>query len=387
MGDKQIKKWKEGSKLMKKFWGSKSKASSSKLQDLMIGIPYNAFDLLTQMLCIDPSKRISLDMVLKHSFFGEKPSLLKRNVFGSDLEKRGHIVESGEEENNKFENSELKFKPKKIIKNYITKLKDRENLNLSMVNECENETSREMTPYKKYRKRISQERSKSKFALQKEPTISMEDQMMVGLATSRETNILSERMKDSSASSSGLRRISSLPRFTSSTNARNFIPSSENWRSKDAQESSYNFPNGGSRSNQSRSSSSGDELDFLKKKIEEKKTLSPPSLKDYLNIPIKGQSRSSMSISRETNIAKIDKYFQDINGNSILSTLNSSNDLFSNLTRKDDSHRSSIGSTGHTVRGINAANQVIFGTSHQNFPEHPSLSLNDNHRYNQGRKY
>ncbi|CAI2382845.1 unnamed protein product [Moneuplotes crassus] len=381
MGDGQLKKWAEGSKLAKKFWVSKSKSHTPKLQEVMLGMSYHAFDLLSQMLCINPDERISLDKVLKHPFFDTKASILKPKFFAKIPSTRT------EKKDDAHESSDDKFKPKKIIKNYITKLKDRENISLSKVNECENETSREMTPYKKYKIKVSEERSKSKFYFQKDTQGSPSDEMMTGISSSREHFNFGDKLSDGQERPMGMKRVSSLPRLTSSPDARSFVPSSESWRFNNVQKPEVKLSKSRQNSAHSGSSSSGDELDILQKKVEEQKTVPLPSLKNYLAVPMQSNSRSSLSISKEEELNKIDKYFQDIRGNSILSTLSSSNDLFSNITTKNESRRGSIGNTGHTVRGLNAGNQVVFGSGTQSIPNFPSLRSNDNHLYSQSRQY
>lgn len=320
-------------------------------------------------------------MVLKHPFFDTKASILKPKFFAmspsTKTKKKDSVLET----------SDSKLMPKKVIKNYITKLKDRENLNLSKINECLSETSGEMTPYKNYKIKISEERSKSKFYFQRDTHNSPSNEMMSGISSSRGNLNFGDKLIDSQDRSMGMKRISSLPRLTASTDARSFVPSSESWRFSNIQKTDAKLPKSGQNSAHSKSSSSGDELDILQKKVEEQKTVPLPSLKNYLTVPMQSNSRGSLSISKDESPNKIDKYFQDIRGNSILSTLSSSNDLFSNITRKSGSRRSSIGNTGHTVRGLNAGNQVIFGSGTQSIPNFPSLSSNDNHLYSQSRQY
>lgn len=386
MGSSQINSWKEGKKLMKKFWGTKSKSVSPKLQELVGDIPHEALDLLNKMLHINPSKRISLDKVLKHSFFGKKSTILKTNIFETNLASKVHHSENTQEDNRSPEIPEKQYKPRKIIKNYITKLKDRENLDLSRVNEVENENSEEFTPYKSYMKRLAQEKTKSKFALQKEvPQQTNEEFSMAEMYKLKRQSSLAGIINKNSTSAGGMRRISSMPRFSASTQVRDAQPPSQQWRGSEVQHSPV-MSSARMNISDSPSTSSGDELDILKRKVEEQKTVSMPSLKNYQAMPIRHNSRSSLSIGRQENPNKIEKYFQDFNGNSILSTMSSSNDIFSNIT-KNTSLRSSLLSNGHTVRGINAGNQVVFGSQGQNLPSISSRGQNENHLYSQGRQF
>ena len=92
-------------------------------------------------------------------------------------------------------------------------------------------------------------------------------------------------------------------------------------------------------------------------------------------ISARHNSRSSLSIHRESGPNNVDKYFTGLNGKSILSTMNSSNDLFSNITRNSTSRQRSSLNGSHSTIGFNAGNQVIFG----------SIKPNNNLHYSAGR--
>ena len=130
----------------------------------------------------------------------------------------------------------------------------------------------------------------------------------------------------------------------------------------------------------SRIDSSADELELLKRKVEEKQTSLPVSLKKIPNFPSSGlQSRESRSISRAENPESnnVDKYFTDIQGNSLLSTMNSTKDIFSSISRRSSAQRRSQISGSRTNRGVNAAHQMIFGMNMQSSKNLPVLSRGD----------
>jgi hypothetical protein len=116
--------------------------------------------------------------------------------------------------------------------------------------------------------------------------------------------------------------------------------------------------------------SSNDELDILKKQMEKQKQASmPQNLKMFPMIHSKQPSRSSSRInsSEHSGVNTVDKYFTDMNGNSLLSTLNSSKDYFSSISGRSSSRRRSTLINGTGI-GINAGNRVVFGDSSLNAP-------------------
>lgn len=127
-------------------------------------------------------------------------------------------------------------------------------------------------------------------------------------------------------------------------------------KSKDSTNSIIN-PNVGYRLN-----NFPNDFDVLSKEIDHYSVNKLPiNLK--LNSQNRSQLSSSSSLNRELSLNKnsVDKYFTDINGNSLISTLSPSNDLFSNLSSSNFSKRTSLLSGNKTNRGINAANQILFG--------------------------
>ena len=78
-------------------------------------------------------------------------------------------------------------------------------------------------------------------------------------------------------------------------------------------------------------------------------------MKNIPQIHFQTPSRDSLrgeSINRQN---KVDTYFSDLNGNSLISTLNSSKDLFGAISSSNLSQRNSLLSGSKSNRGINAA--------------------------------
>ena len=120
--------------------------------------------------------------------------------------------------------------------------------------------------------------------------------------------------------------------------------------------------------------SNGDELDILKKQIEKQKQASMPlSLKMLPVIHSRQPSRGSLSMksSEKSRVGTVDKYFTDINGNSLISTLGSSKDYFSNVSGGTSSRKKSFLSSNTNI-GINAGNRVVFGEALSNIPTLPN---------------
>lgn len=80
MGSDQIFQWKEGSKLVEKFWINLSPESDPSLKEILANIPQTSFDLISKMLHLNPNERISLKDVLKHSFFTCKSRLIFQTI-------------------------------------------------------------------------------------------------------------------------------------------------------------------------------------------------------------------------------------------------------------------------------------------------------------------
>ena len=88
----------------------------------------------------------------------------------------------------------------------------------------------------------------------------------------------------------------------------------------------------------------------------------PASLKYIPHLQSELSSRSSQRKDPLINQNNVDKYFTDLNGNSLISTLHSTNELFSSISSSNFMKRSSLLSGNKTNRGINAANQILFGS-------------------------
>lgn len=72
LGSKDFIYWEEGMQLLKSLKIKIPAISECKLSEKLPGASEVAIDLLTQMLCINPNKRPSIDMILDHPFFAEE---------------------------------------------------------------------------------------------------------------------------------------------------------------------------------------------------------------------------------------------------------------------------------------------------------------------------
>ena len=343
MGENQITKWKEGKKLLKKFWDRTSENSSPNLDKMVKNISYSALDLLEKMLHLNPKKRISMKKILKHPFFHKDSINSPQKPLELSFQENSY---QGENKNNGMAYPKAALPSKEVIKKrLITRIKGMDQLNLSKVNETDNENSIDMTPAKtngKRRSSIADHYFKPK------------------VAPSEFKKIASQR------------RISVQPALLG-LHAPALQPRNEGFSSRGSPIRPVSGIN--SLEDVSSPTSSLDEIDILRKKIERKNNISnPTSLKNMQMISGRNHARSSLSINRELEPTKVDKYFTDLNGRSILSTMNSSNDLFSNITLNSSNRKRSSLNGSRSNIGFNAGNQVIFGSIKPNIGNIPSGS-------------
>lgn len=83
MGSEQILQWKEGSRLLEKFSINLIPERNSNLNEMLSDIPKTSLDLISKMLHLNPSERISLKDVLKHPFFTGKSRFKPNAIINS----------------------------------------------------------------------------------------------------------------------------------------------------------------------------------------------------------------------------------------------------------------------------------------------------------------
>lgn len=348
----------------------------------------NAFNLIKKMLCLNPKNRPTLKQISKDIFFSQKTPDTSKSVSSNDsldnavlsnelklkldlknIDKTQHVLG---ENNIMGKNKERLVLAKNVIKNrLISKIGQLNQLDLSSVEETDRESNHFVTqsiharvPSSKHTRESSQQ--------------------------ARSNTILSKYIRQESGH--GMRKYASYKNLHKSPIASKFnkYDAEHNFDSQDGSVSNHAFNNPPTSERQKSDpvgyyDSSTDEIDILRKQMEIRPSNSlPVSMKNIAPITSRYSSRGSPGL--ESNPATknyIDKYFIDFNGKSLLSTLSSSNDVFTNisLSRKSNDFKRSLVSGSKTNRGIMAGNQILFGSSGRDASSH---ELNSG--YNSGRQ-
>lgn len=311
MGINQIDEWREGNELCSKFWKNNSMNSSPKLSEMVEGISMDGLDLISQMLHLNPHKRIGLKKVLKHSFFTGKQTKTSNNSFDTNFIRKIDQFDSKRDEK-KY--SKIVSKPKRnkevIKKNLISKFREMNKLNLSKVNETDNESSVDLTPTRfkieaplKPKKKSKFEKHFTFFNNEREERNKSEQKVFNNLHYRSRSRGISVNLK-SNTSSNEKAAILSLPKISSSLNSNTIYPAFMNSSKEERTVQKYSPMNSINVLNNSNilspQNSSSDELELLKRRVEDQKMTSMPI--NLKNCPIM-TSRSnihstSLSMSR-----------------------------------------------------------------------------------------
>lgn len=128
--------------------------------------------------------------------------------------------------------------------------------------------------------------------------------------------------------------------------------------------------------------SSSEEYDTLKSEINRHNTKSLPiSMKDMPKLHFEPTSRDSFRGEPIVSKNNVDRYFSDMNGNSIFSTNMASDSLFGSISSNNLSNRNSLLSGSKSNRGVNAANQILFGHKAAVMPAYQSAYHDNSDKY------
>lgn len=386
---------------------SKSKPT---LSSLIPGVSKAGLELITNMLNLNPANRYSLQDVLNHEYFTSKASKSKKKMTYEkpQTENINYVNDAGKpkealllQQNLNSEDvnaQESKEKAKGLIKkNLMVKINKLRELDLSKVAETDGESSIDVSPSNHILPKVDRQRSRfNQYNVKlSEPTIKLKENTGRRSKLEFNTELLSGALPNSSNKLAGLGLIdySHQPlssRMRKSSSYKLLHPTTENSyddRFKLQKGEFEDLSTMNSRKSNIKSSSgmntsehdtymesSKDELELLRQQVEQKASSLPVSLKNIPPVQGRYSSRGSASIERDTNEKRssVDKYFTDLNGNSLLSTLGSKKNLFADISKQNISKRRQTLNAARNSRGFYAANQIIFGPS-----THSSLAFDN----------
>lgn len=420
LGYDQLENWTEGAVLAKKLWTKTSKKNTPTLSNLIPGVSRAGLELITNMLNLNPVNRYSLQDVLQHEFFTSKTTKISNQKIIGEPKKENinYVKDAGKpndasqlQQNLNFEDynrQENKEKAKGLIKkNLMVKINKLRQLDLSKVAETDGESSMDVSPSNYILPKM--ERQRSRFnqynAKLSEPTIKLKETSGRKSKLEFSSELLSVALPNNSnkMASLGLIDYRHQPlssRMRTSSSHKLLHPTTENsyedkfilQKGEFEDLSTMNSRKSNHKSNSGMDSSdhdtqlesSKDELELLRQQVEQKTSSLPVSLKNIPSVQSRYSSRGSVSIGRgpEEKRSSVDKYFTDINGNSLLSTLSSKKDLFADISSNNISKRRQSINVARNSRGFYAANQIIFGASTQSIPAFDASPKPDlyNHR-------
>lgn len=348
------------------------------------------------MLTLNPSKRLSLEEVLSHPFITNKPidSLLltpkiQRSDVTNSFEKPESDLIIAVSTKNESLNHRKKTAKDMIKRNLIQKITQLNTLDLSKVAETDGENSIDFSPTKYVLPKLDKQRSRFNKQVQKLSETTQSANMDLGNKLQgyrrgvspsfdqmyKPDQVLVNQKEGKLSKSSTLKKYSSYQNLHKPTTqfgaeVTKVDGSPQITMSKGSNMKSVSGVEGSDSG--THIDSSMDELDMLRAQVDKRTTSNPVSLKDIPLIHNRYDSRGSMSIARVSEVGKgVDKYFTDLNGKSLLSTLNSSKDIFSNISAKRSASRSSLITGNRSNRGINAARNIMFGSNMQSLPSLP----------------
>ena len=381
LGGDQIIEWPEANLLIKKYWINPSVYGSSKLSKSLPNVSAEAFDLINDMLSLDPKNRPTVKEILNHPYFSQNYKN-SRNLERSEFE-----VKQEDSEKNMIRN--------KIKKNLLKKVDALHKLDLSKVPETDRESSIDISPSHKnylFKKNGVKNNSQTKFSLNinKQPILRRnksnfsKNDLILGepklIANTQVNQIKNEedikttknRIDNNTSNNFGIirnsRRADSTPnsqgfKLKSSYNPLLPLLKNESQRRLEIDENSLmnsikSKDSSSSRRktvNANKYDSSSEDYDTLKSEVDKQNSKSLPiSMKNIPMLHFQITSRDSERGESIKNKNTIDRYFTDINGNSIISTTNASNDLFGGISSTNLSQRNSLLSGSKSNRGINA---------------------------------
>jgi male germ cell-associated kinase len=382
MGIEQVQNWKEGLEQFSKLWLNSSDYENPNLSNLIPNISKRGMELLSAMLNLDPSKRPSLKESLEHQFFEEELGLWKvispRVKDGSLIStedsfssKPNNVLLSRKNEEDRF--AEEKESAKRVIKKHlINKINQLNKLDLSRVAEADAESSFDFSPKKYACQRHEKQRSRFNQYQVKlgEPTLRVSDIDRSPQFNSTSANSLKFGQIKFSSSLKDLHR---EPIGLNNKRVLHKMETDELSTMNSRKSNLMSFSGIDNSQTTSQLESSDNELDILRKQVDQQKSASlPVSLKYLPPVQSRYSSRVSQSISRANceRESKVDKYFTDINGQSLISTLTSSKDLFAKMSTLKTSRRSSALRSDRSSTRITTGNQVLFGGAQANRGDH-----------------
>ena len=406
VGIEQLINWEKGYKLSSKYWLQNEKFGKPNLHTLLTGASKSASRLIESMLNINPLDRPTLKQVVSDEFFTQKTPESNLSYSTNDsldneiiLNELKSISESQQVikpnyETAENENPKARTGKKKLVlaqdaikKRLMNKIGHLNNLDLSNVVETDQESVGENTPATKRKNSIVKRWSKFEASAKQNrekvypPTLVPRINDSRG---SRRNSVMMSKYKsnDAPVTLEKYNSQSTLPllNFNNKMNTHDHYDSASSspqsiFKNEFAKISSANrdapFPNS--------AYSSEDELDLLQKQMSLKPTISLPSNKKNLEpIQKKYSSRNSVRLNNHpSGTNNVDKYFIDMSGKSLISSLNVSNEVFNSITNlnKNPLHRNSV-SGSQTNRGLNAANQILFGSLGGTIPAYKLRSDN-----------